>query len=39
VPYFEKLLKDTCGDYLPCLYAKVKQEVAARQAAKGRKGK
>jgi predicted aminopeptidase len=34
VPYFEKMLKDTCGNYLPCLYTKVKQEVAARQAAK-----
>jgi predicted aminopeptidase len=32
VPYFEKLLKDSCGDYLPCLYTRVKQEVAARQA-------
>lgn len=32
VPYFEKLLKDDCGDYLPCLYIKVKQEVAERQA-------
>jgi predicted aminopeptidase len=36
VPYFEKLLKDSCGDYLPCLYTMVKQEVATRQA-KGRK--
>jgi predicted aminopeptidase len=34
VPYFERLLKDSCGDYLPCLYAKVKQEIAARQAPK-----
>jgi predicted aminopeptidase len=30
VPYFEKILKDTCGDYLPCLYIKVKQEMAER---------
>jgi predicted aminopeptidase len=36
VPYFETLLKDGCGDYLPCLYTRVKQEVAARRA-KGRK--
>ncbi|MEO6080047.1 MAG: aminopeptidase [Steroidobacteraceae bacterium] len=33
VPYFEKLLHETCGDYLPCLYTNVKQEVAALQAA------
>ncbi len=30
VPYFEKLLHESCGDWLPCLYAKVQQEVAAR---------
>ncbi len=33
VPYFEKILREDCGDYLPCLYTKVQQEVAARQAA------
>jgi predicted aminopeptidase len=31
VPYFEKLLHESCGDYLPCLYTKVQQEVAARR--------
>jgi predicted aminopeptidase len=34
VPYFEKLLNEECGGYLPCFYTRVKQEVAARQAAK-----
>jgi predicted aminopeptidase len=33
VPYFEKLLREDCGDYLPCLYTTVQQEVAARQAS------
>jgi predicted aminopeptidase len=32
VPYFEKLLKEQCGEYLPCLYVKVKQEIAARRS-------
>jgi predicted aminopeptidase len=31
VPYFEKMLREQCGGYLPCLYVKVKQEVAARR--------
>ncbi len=39
VPYFETLLKDRCGDYLPCLYAVVKQEITIRQVAKRMKGK
>jgi predicted aminopeptidase len=30
VPYFEAALHDQCGDYLPCLYARTKQEVADR---------
>jgi predicted aminopeptidase len=30
VPYFEKLLREDCGEYLPCLYAKVQREVATR---------
>jgi predicted aminopeptidase len=34
VPYFEKLLKEKCGDYLPCLYVTVQQEVAARKSRK-----
>jgi predicted aminopeptidase len=33
VPYFEKLLQQSCGNLLPCLYTRVRQEVAARQAA------
>jgi len=33
VPYFEELLRDRCGDYLPCLYAVAKEEIATRQAA------
>jgi predicted aminopeptidase len=32
VPYFEKLLKEKCGDYLPCLYVTVQQEIAARRS-------
>jgi predicted aminopeptidase len=39
VPHFEKQLKEECGNSLPCLYAKVKQEVAARQAKKVKKAK
>ncbi|MEJ0100296.1 MAG: aminopeptidase [Pseudomonadota bacterium] len=30
VPHFEQLLKEGCGDYLPCLYVKVRQEIAKR---------
>ena len=26
VPHFEDLLKNRCGDYLPCLYVLAKQE-------------
>jgi predicted aminopeptidase len=37
VPYFENMLKDTCGNYLPCLYTKVKQEMAERQGQKSAK--
>lgn len=32
VPHFEQLLRD-CGDWLPCLYARVQEEIAARQSA------
>ncbi len=32
VPHFERLLKDRCGDYLPCLYVAVRQEIAGRGA-------
>jgi predicted aminopeptidase len=31
VPHFEKLLHETCGDYLPCLYVQVRKEMAARR--------
>jgi len=34
VPYFENLLKQDCGNYLPCLYTRVKQEIATRQSKK-----
>jgi predicted aminopeptidase len=30
VPYFEKLLREGCGDYLPCLYVRVKEEITKR---------
>lgn len=30
VPRFEAILKDDCGDYLPCLYERVRAEIAAR---------
>jgi predicted aminopeptidase len=39
VPYFEALLKDRCGGYLPCLYTVVRQEVAARRASTPAKAK
>jgi predicted aminopeptidase len=39
VPHFEKILQEQCGGYLPCLYVRVKQEVAARQASKSGKEK
>jgi len=32
VPYFEQLLKDKCGGYLPCLYVRVNAEIAQRKA-------
>lgn len=32
VPYFEKLLKEGCGEYLPCLYVRVNEEIAARKS-------
>jgi predicted aminopeptidase len=32
VPHFEQLLKEKCGDYLPCLYVTVQQEIAARRS-------
>ena len=32
VPYFETLLRERCGGYLPCFYTVVKQEVESRQA-------
>ena len=32
VPYFESLLRDRCGGYLPCLYALAQAEVTDRQA-------
>jgi predicted aminopeptidase len=32
VPHFRHLLKDGCGDYLPCLYVRVNQEMAARKS-------
>ena len=28
VPHFEELLKNSCGDYLPCLYVLAKKEQA-----------
>jgi predicted aminopeptidase len=31
VPRFEAILKNECGDYLPCLYTKVNQEIARRR--------
>lgn len=31
VPRFEAILKNECGDYLPCLYTKVKQQIAERR--------
>ncbi|MEO8313760.1 MAG: aminopeptidase [Pseudomonadota bacterium] len=34
VPYFEKLLHENCGDYLPCLYTLVQKEMILRQASK-----
>src|SRR5690606_17001707 len=36
VPFFENMLKDTCGNYLPCLYTKAGQLVAERRAGSGR---
>jgi predicted aminopeptidase len=38
VPYFETLLRERCGGWLPCFYTVVKQEVESRQinAAKRR---
>jgi predicted aminopeptidase len=39
VPYFEMLLKERCGGYLPCLYTLVKREVAQRRAANNQKGR
>jgi predicted aminopeptidase len=38
VPYFQKLLHEECGGYLPCFYARVMQEVAVRQAVARAKG-
>jgi predicted aminopeptidase len=38
VPVFERLLHETCGDYLPCLYVEVKKEMAARRAGKAASG-
>jgi predicted aminopeptidase len=29
VPYFETMLAQQCGEYLPCLYVRVKDEIAA----------
>lgn len=34
VPQFEALLKNQCGDYLPCLYTKVKQQIVERRTKK-----
>lgn len=35
VPRFEAILKNECGDYLPCLYTKVKQQIAERRKKSG----
>lgn len=32
VPYFETMLREQCGGYLPCLYVRVNEEVRARRA-------
>jgi predicted aminopeptidase len=32
VPYFEQLLKDKCGGYLPCLYVRVNAEIGKRKS-------
>jgi predicted aminopeptidase len=32
VPYFETLLRERCGGWLPCFYTVVKQEVESRSA-------
>lgn len=32
VPYFEKLLREVCGGYLPCLYVRVNEEIAQKNA-------
>jgi predicted aminopeptidase len=32
VPHFEALLREQCGNYLPCLYVKVKREVQQHSA-------
>lgn len=37
VPYFEAMLKEECGGYLPCLYVRVQAQVAARAAAAPKK--
>jgi predicted aminopeptidase len=31
VPRFEAILKNDCGDYLPCMYERVRAEIAARR--------
>jgi predicted aminopeptidase len=32
VPHFAQLLRERCGDYLPCLYVRVNEEIAARRS-------
>ncbi len=32
VPWFEKILGEQCGGYLPCLYVRVQQEIATRKS-------
>ena len=34
IPHFQQLLADQCGGYLPCLYVKVDDEIAARREGK-----
>lgn len=32
VPYFESILKEKCGGYLPCLYVRVNAEIGKRKS-------
>jgi predicted aminopeptidase len=38
VPHFEAMLKEQCGDYLPCLYVRTQQEIAARKKSPASSG-